>query len=216
MIIPPSKQGNREISRFENLYIKGFKMNFTKITLSIALLGVLTLGMADDATTNTAGSTSASTSASTSTSVDTQIQAIQTAPAQERVQLMNEFKQKLMNMNDAQRSAAIEKLQEKMQAIQTFSQTTQEKAHDASNMRSQMGAMTATRAKGLQMQVSNQMNHMQTMTQQQAGNQFMQTVGAGAGVGAGVGAGAGAGMPTMNTHMMQPTTQPTAQPTMPR
>lgn len=193
-------------------------MNFTKITLSVALLGVLTLGMADDATTNTAGSTSASTSASTSTSVDTQIQAIQAAPAQERVQLMNEFKQRLMNMNDAQRSAAIEKLQEKMQAIQTFSQTTQEKAHDASNIRSQMGTMTATRAKELQMQESNQIHHMQTMTQQQAGNQFMQTVGAGAGVGAGASAGAnaGTGIPTMNTNMMQPTAQPTTQPTMPR
>jgi len=163
-------------------------MNFAKITLSVALLGALTLGMADDASTNTTDSTS------TSTSVDTQIEAIQTAPAQERVQLMNEFKQRLMNMNDAQRSAALTKLQENMQATQTFSQTTQGEAH---NMPTQTGTMAAPGAQELQMQTNDQMNHMQNMTQQQSGSQFVQTGGVSGG-----GAG-GAGAPAMNTNMMQ-------------
>ena len=70
------------------------------ITLSAAalmLLGTLTLGMADEI------------------SVDEQITAIQEAPAQERVQLMNQFKERLATMNADEREAAITQLRTQTQ-----------------------------------------------------------------------------------------------------
>jgi len=148
-------------------------MKVTKIVLSAALIGAFTLGMADD-----------TAQTDTTTTVDTQIEAIQAAPAQERVQLMNEFKQKLMQMNQEDRMAAIQEMQSKMQTSQNGEA---------------MGDMTRTRtqehAQEMQMQNNEQMNTIQNMTQQQAGNQFMQTGGAGGG--------AGGGAPSMNTNMMQ-------------
>jgi len=144
-------------------------MKFAKITLSVALLGALTLGMADDAATTdtTSGSTTTTTSTSTSTSVDSQIAAIQAAPAQERVQLMNQFKQRLANMNQEDRMAAIAQMQEKMQA--------QAGAHMQAGQA--MGEQTRTAAKEMaqekQMQANEQMAQMQNMNQRQAGNQFM-------------------------------------------
>jgi len=142
-------------------------MKLVTITLSVALLGLLSIASAEDTTT---------------VDVDTQIEAIQSAPAQERVQLMNQFKQRLMQMNEEDRMAAIQEMQSKMQAH----------ADDAQ----EFGDMTRTRAQEhaqeMQMQTNEQMSHMQNMQQQQAGNQFMQTAGAGTG-----------GAPSMNTHMMQ-------------
>ncbi len=148
-------------------------MKVTKIVLSAALIGAFTLGMADDTAPT-----------DTTTTVDTQIEAIQSAPAQERVQLMNEFKQKLMQMNQEDRMAAIQEMQSKMQTSQNGEA---------------MGDMTRTRtqehAQEMQMQTNEQMNNTQNMMQQQAGNQFIQTSG-------GAGGGAG-GAPSMNTNMMQ-------------
>lgn len=142
-------------------------MKLVTITLSVALLGLLSIASAEDTTT---------------VDVDTQIEAIQSAPAQERVQLMNQFKQRLMQMNEEDRMAAIQEMQSKMQAH----------ADDAQ----EFGDMTRTRAQErtqeMQMQTNEQMSHMQNMQQQQAGNQFMQTAGAGTG-----------GAPSMNTNMMQ-------------
>ena len=80
-------------------------MKIIKIMLSLALLGTLSMSIADDVTTDT----------TTETTVDAQIEAIQEAPAQERVRLMNQFKQRLMEMNEAERVAAIEKLQTTVQ-----------------------------------------------------------------------------------------------------
>jgi len=152
-------------------------MKFAKITLSVALLGALTLGMADDTATT-----------DTTSTIDAQIEAIQTAPAQERVQLMNEFKQKLMTMNQEERMAAITQMQEKMQAkaggAQEFGVNTATMAKD----------MTKTRAQEMQMQANEQMSQMQNMNQQQAGSQFIQTGGASAG--------SPAGSPSLNTNMM--------------
>jgi len=70
------------------------------ITLSattLMLLGTLTLGMAEDIT------------------VDQQITAIQEAPAAERVQLMNQFKERLATMNAGEREAAITQLRTQTQ-----------------------------------------------------------------------------------------------------
>jgi len=128
-------------------------MNFAKITLSVALLGAFTLGMAEDTTTQT-------------TTIDAQIEKIQNAPAQERVELMNEFKQQLANMNKEERMAAISQMQEKMQA----------KVQDNMDNTKEMGNMTHQRAQemaqGKQAEAMDHMNQMQNMNQMQAGNQM--------------------------------------------
>ncbi|HFB53544.1 MAG TPA: hypothetical protein ENJ67_02315 [Sulfurimonas autotrophica] len=144
-------------------------MKFAKITLSVALLGALTLGMADE-----------TASAETTVSVDAQIAAIQAAPAQERVQMMNEFKQRLATMNQADRMAAIAQMQEKMQgkaqAGKEFGSATREQAKNAKENGVAMGEQTRTRAQEMaqekQMQANEQMTQMQNMNQMQAGSQF--------------------------------------------
>ena len=135
-------------------------MKLTKIALSLALIGTLSLAMAEDvATTDT-------TTTDTTVSVDAEIEAIQAAPAQERVRLMNQFKRRLMQMNEAERSAAIAAMQEKMQASQTMQATT---TADAQAQK----AMVQTRANEMQMQTNEEMNQMQNMNQHQFANQVM-------------------------------------------
>ena len=130
-------------------------MKFTKITLSVALLGAFTLGMASN--------------------IDAQITKIQNAPAQERVELMNEFKQQLANMNKEDRMQAISQMQEKMHAhaqghmqeakgerehMQGMGENTRQRAHDM--------------AQGKQTEAMEHMNQMQHMNQRQAGDQIHQ------------------------------------------
>ena len=137
-------------------------MKFTRITLSVALLGAFTLGMAD------------------TTNVDAQIEAIKAAPAEKRVEMMNEFKQKLATMNQEDRMAAMAQMQEKMhgkmESGKEFSSMTREQAHNAKEHAGEMGEQTRTRAKEMaqehQMQANEQMKQMQNMNQFQAGNQF--------------------------------------------
>jgi len=131
-------------------------MKLTNIALSLALIGTMSLGMADDATTTT------------TTSVDAQIAAIQAAPAQERVQLMNQFKQRLMNMNETQRSEAIAQLQTAMQTAQDGATTA---TATAAQTRTQARTRTQTQAQEQQMQANEQMTQMQNMNQQRFGNQ---------------------------------------------
>ena len=136
-------------------------MKITNIALSLALIGTLSLGMAEETT----ASAETTTTTETTVSVDTEIAEIQAAPAQERVKLMNQFKQKLANMNEADRAAAIEQLQTSMQATRAQG--------DGS-----MGSMTQTRtrtqahAQEMQMQTNEQMIQMQNMNQNRVGNQF--------------------------------------------
>ena len=151
-------------------------MKFAKITLSVALLGLLSIASAEDTATPDA----------TTVSVDTQIEAIQAAPEEERVQLMNEFKQKLMQMNQEERTAAIQEMQSKMQAeagdAHEFGAGTATMARGMmSDEEHTVGDMTRTRGQEhtqeMQMQTNEQMSHVQNMAQQQAGNQFVQTGG---------------------------------------
>jgi len=118
-------------------------MKATRTLLSLAVMGTLTLGFAD-------------------ASIDAPIAAIQAAPSSERVELMNEFKTQLSNMNAEDRSAAIAQMRTQMQA--------QVQNHDGS------GEMVRERAQEhaqeMQMEHSEEMEHMQNMNQQQAGSQF--------------------------------------------
>lgn len=107
-----------------------------KTLLTLALLGGLTFSFADD-----------------TASIDEQITEIQNAPEQERVQLMNQFKLRVANMNQEQREEAITQLQQRMRA--TTAQGTQAQ-------------------KQMQMQQSQEMLKTQNMNQNRVANQFRQ------------------------------------------
>jgi len=148
-------------------------MKLTKIALSLALIGTLSLAMAEDTTTDaTVDTTTTDTVATTdtTTSVDAEIEAIQTAPAQERVRLMNQFKRRLMNMNEAERSEAIAQLQSAMQTAQDTAISTQD---TATQTMMQTRTRTQTRAQDMQMQVNEEAVQMQTMNQMRVGNQMV-------------------------------------------
>ncbi|MGL7298929.1 hypothetical protein, partial [Salmonella sp. NW910] len=151
-------------------------MKLVNITLSVALLGLLSIASAEDVvTTDTTVSTapteetvSTDTTTDTTVNIDAQIEAIQSAPEQDRVELMNEFKQRLMQMNQEERMAAIQEMQSKMQA---------EAGTETASMARDM---TQTRAQDhvqeMQLQTNENMSQVQNMIQQQAGSQYMQTV----------------------------------------
>ena len=112
-----------------------------KITTTLVLLGTLTLGLAVDAT------------------IDAQIQAIQSAPAAEKVKLMNEFKQQLMTMNQDQRQEAVAALQTEMQAAGEMTQSR---------------VQERTQARVDQTEATGEMVKSQVMTQKQMGSQVAQ------------------------------------------
>lgn len=119
-------------------------MKATKIILSLAMIGTFTLGFA-----------------ATDVTIDAQIQEIQSAPASERVELMNELKTQLSNMNAEDRSAAITQMQEHGESG--------EMNHEQMQGR---GAQMQEHASEMQMEHGNEMNRMQNMNQQQAGSQL--------------------------------------------
>ena len=152
-------------------------MKLTKITLSVALLGALTLSMADETTTS-----------NTNNSIDTQITKIQNAPAKQRVELMNEFKQQLSTMNKEDRMAAISQMQEKMQThthgnmqeSKNFGSATHEAAKgERDNRMHEMSDMTQHRTQDMmherESDMTQHMNHIEHMNQTQAGNQMQHT-----------------------------------------
>ena len=114
-----------------------------KITTILALVGTLTLGLAADAT------------------IDAQIERIQNAPAQERVKLVNEFKQQLMTMNKEQRQEAVATMQAKMQATGEMTKT---QAQERKQVRKDQAVATG------------EMVQAQHMNQHQAGKQAMEGV----------------------------------------
>ncbi|MDF1883178.1 hypothetical protein JHD49_04430 [Sulfurimonas sp. SAG-AH-194-C21] len=95
--------------------------------------------------------------------IDVQIQAIQEAPAAQRVELMNQFKIQLSNMNAEDRTAAIGQMQTKMQ--------TQTHAHSDSN-NNMLQVRDQEHAIQMQMNENDDMSKIQNMSQQQAGSQF--------------------------------------------
>ena len=109
-----------------------------RVTTTLVLLGTLTLGLAADAT------------------IDAQIEKIQNAPAQERVQLMNQFKKQLATMNQEQREEAIAKMQTEMQAA---GEMTQAQVQERKQVREAQADATG------------EMNRHQNMHQKQMGSQ---------------------------------------------
>jgi len=151
-------------------------MKLTNIALSLALMGTMSLGMADDTvassssssdtTTQTQEQSQSSDSTTNSSSIDAEIAQIQAAPAAKRVELMNQFKEKLMQMNQEDRMAAISVMRERMQA----------NGSAAMNKAGEQGTMARSRmqehTQEMQMQASEHMNQMQQMNQNHAGDQF--------------------------------------------
>jgi hypothetical protein len=83
-------------------------MKLSKKIVALAILGSLTAVFAE-------------------ATVDEQIEAIKNAPAQERVQLMNQFKVRLRSMNEADREQAISALRtQTQQQTRTQAQTQQQ------------------------------------------------------------------------------------------
>jgi hypothetical protein len=123
--------------------------NMKAITLSAALilLGSLTLAMAD-------------------ATIDEQITAIKNAPAQERVQLMNRFKERLAAMNASEREEAIKQLRAQVQ--------TRQQSDDNEGDQLQERTQTQERSRINQMQQTEQMQRMEEMQQRQSGDKAMQ------------------------------------------
>ncbi len=91
-------------------------------------------------------------------SVDAQLRAIQAAPASKRVELMNQFKQRLAEMNAQERAEAITKMRSQMQK--------QQREHKSEMQVHQKGRQE-------QMQHSEKMQRMEQMQQHQRGEQYM-------------------------------------------
>ncbi len=144
-------------------------MKLTTILLTTALMGAFTLTMAEDTTTS---------------SVDTQIQQIQNASPSERVELMNEFKQRVMTMNQEDRQAAIKEMQARQSQVNDQTKEDRQAAikemqasQDQLHTKSQEGTRTAIQE--MQTRQNQDMEQFQNMNQQQAGNQFGKMMGQG-------------------------------------
>jgi len=114
------------------------------------------------------------TAATAQINVDTQIEAIQTASPQERVELMNQFKEQLSQMNADERTEAITQMRTQMQtraqehAGEGQGQMQEGQAH-AQEIREQM----QDRAQMGQDDNMNQIQGMEQMNQRHGGDQFM-------------------------------------------
>ena len=102
--------------------------------------------------------------------VDAQIAAIQQADPQERVELMNRFKEQLMQLNEEQRAEAIAKMQAQMQRHQGE----QGSMHSAEAMqhKDRMRQNAQEHMQEMQMHANEETHSMQHMNQQQMGSQF--------------------------------------------
>lgn len=94
------------------------------------------------------------THASAEDSVDMQISEIQKAPSEQRVQLMNQFKKNLANMNEEDQIKAMTQMRERLQV-----RAKNNSANSAANIGTQMNQMN-------QIQHMNQMQHQNMMQTQ--------------------------------------------------
>ena len=90
--------------------------------------------------------------------IDAQIAKIQAAPADQRVELMNELKESVAAMNEADRMAAIAQLRSKMQASHQDGSSVQEGQLHVQEM---------------QMQTNEQLTHIQNMNQNRVVDQII-------------------------------------------
>ena len=117
-------------------------MRLTRISVLFLFLGALTLTWAQEGAKQ---------------SIDAQIKAIQNASAQDRVKMMNQFKERLANMNAQERSDAIAEMRTQMQTNHTQNQE-------------HMQSRTE------QMKHSEEMQRMDKVQQNHGGDQYMQEI----------------------------------------
>lgn len=141
-------------------------MRVATVKLMIAFFGVLVLGVFTH---------------SSALDVDAQIERIQSATPKERVELMNELKRHLAQMNQAERQVAITKLQEKMHSRTELLQHKKASQNKSAKMMQH------------QMRANEQIHQMQHMNQMQGGNQLNYFQHQGGGIGGGGMPGAQAG-----------------------
>ena len=143
----------------------------TKLTITMAVLGTLTFGMAAQTTAqvNQSGNNA-------QVSVKAQIEAIQNAPQQERVQLMNQLKERLSTMSPQERQEVMQELhlqmraengnehaddQEAMQRVRTMRQEqTRQQEHERDH------------AQEMQEHANEAMQRQQELSQREAGEQY--------------------------------------------
>ena len=131
-------------------------MKLAKIVLSLAVIGTLGSVMAD------------TTNINSTVTIDQQISKIQKAPVQERVELMNQLKQRIMQMNAEQRQAAISQLQASMGQANHHVENGINKAHSEV---SSYHEGTHENINQMQMTATTQMEHSQQMNHQRTGDQ---------------------------------------------
>jgi hypothetical protein len=121
-------------------------MKLISLSATLMLLGCLTLTIAQ-------------------TNLDTQIDAVKNAPSQKRVELMNEFKQKLIKMNTKRRIEAIKKLRSKIKM-------TQQETHQDHMIDNHI--QTHERSGMEQMKESRQMQEIEHMNQYKVADQYIE------------------------------------------
>lgn len=115
-------------------------MKTARLSAALILLGSLTLCVAD-------------------VSIDAQIEALKSAPPQERVRLMNEFKTTLSKLSQEERAEAIEQFRSGM---------------EAENQQIQARERVRERVRLNQMSETMERQESQRMNQNQVGSQFIQ------------------------------------------
>ena len=121
-----------------------------RVTTLLVVLGGLTLGVAD----------------ATSLPTESNVQ------VQERVQLMNEMKEKMMQMSPEERKVAIGKMQENMPKEMQENMQKQMRNGEGGDKNQGERKQMRQHANEMQMEHSNEMAQHQNMNQQQAGKQF--------------------------------------------
>ena len=120
-------------------------MRAITIILMLLFIGMFNVSIADDVVSTDI------------TDIDAKIAEIQAAPADQRVALMNNLKESIAAMNEADRTVAIEQLQSNMRKQSTQGQLSQ----------------MQVRAKEMQLQANEHAMQMQNMNQNRIGDQFM-------------------------------------------
>ncbi len=128
-------------------------MKTLRLVATLALLGTLTLGMAEDVTAEPAENLT----------VDEQITAIINATPEERVDLVNDFKVTLSTLSDEERAAAIDQLRSSI-----------EPSADQVQMQAQTQTQTRQRSRINQMEQTESVQAVGSMVQQEVPGQVMQ------------------------------------------
>ena len=136
-------------------------MKTTNLVIALAVSGTLTLGVA-----------------SPTNSIDAQIEAIKKAEPNKRVQLMNQFKQQLMQMNAQERENALSKMRNEMQEHQENMQNhTEMQNHNEMEMEHKNTSFMQEHATEMESHMQDEHDMIQGNHQNQFGNEVAHEMG---------------------------------------